>query len=160
MASGLDRWIWTATAAVAGVVFASPGVGADVFKWKNANGVTVYSDRAPAAGARRVAVQLRPTNAVENRARLDAERASWAQADANRAAQQSADANQRQELQRQIAEQCRAAQRRSAQFSYDAPQYRINEQLERVYFSAEEIDRERAESRQRMAQFCGSAAKR
>lgn len=140
--------------ATAALLFVSTPLLADVYKWKDANGTTVYSDRAPVAPAERVAVETRPSNPEANRARLEAERGAWARADAEREARKAADAQQREALEQQRAEQCRAAQARHARFSVDGRRYRLDERGERLYYSTEEIDRERAEARKQMAEFC------
>jgi hypothetical protein len=147
--------------AVAGWIVCVPAYAGDVFKWKDANGTTVYSDHAPSGRpAERVAIETRSSESEQAPdARLEAERATWARADAERAAQKAAETAQRQAQEKARAEQCRSARVRAARFSVDGRRYRIDEKGERHYYSAEEIDRERAESKKQMDEFCQPAAR-
>ena len=126
-----------------------------VYKWKDAKGNTVYSDHAPSGVAtERVVVDSRHSDTEAAQARGDAERAQWARADAEREEQKKKEEAQRQEKEKQRAVQCREARSRNARFGIDGRHFRIDENGERVYYSAEEIDRERAEAKKQMDEFC------
>lgn len=127
---------------------------ADVYKWKDASGTTVYSDRAPQGPAERVPVKTQPVNDEAQRARAEAERAAWARADAERETRRVAESEQRVAAEERRKEACRAAQVRHARFSVDGRKYRLDERGQRIYYSAAEIDHERGEARKQMEEMC------
>ena len=140
--------------AVSGLLFPIALSAADVYKWTDANGTTVYSDQAPPGPAQRISVESRVSDAASSRAQVEAERAAWARADMERNARAKADAAQRQALAAKKAEQCRAARSQSARFSFDQPHYRTDANGQRVYYSVAEIDRARAEAKKQMSESC------
>lgn len=131
----------------------------EIYKSKDANGITVYSDRAPVGPSERVSIPTRARNDDASRARVEEEQTKWAQADAERLARQQREAETRRAADEEKAAKCEAARNQHARFARDGRQYRLGENGERVYYSAEEIDEERAASRKGMREYCPPAPK-
>lgn len=139
-----------------------PRAGAQVYKYRDAQGHFVYSDQPPPSGttARIVLKPQQPESRVAAEGRLRDERTRWQQAQSERAQQAEAAAAQVKGEDEARQRQCTAARRQMAEFGVDGRKYRFDAQSRRVYYSAAEIDQQRAEARALMNQYCSTPERR
>ena len=154
----IDRFIILAAFTVLMSMATAPAVAAEVYKWRDAQGQLVFSDRAPNGPTERVNVPTAPTPSTAELERLAAQQAAWRHEDAVRKERDLAKASEQAKLDAERAERCRAARSQNARFSYDGNQYRLDPSGRRVYYSVAEIDAKRLEAKKDMTQFCPSVA--
>jgi hypothetical protein len=135
---------------------------ADVWMWKDAQGVTHYSDR-PVQGATRIrSVAPRPPGTEdrgENRAATGAQPASSSGPEQLPVSASTVAAVQ-QDVAKQREEQCKQAKSDYEKAIVARRIYRTNKAGEREYLSDAEADKMRLQARAAMDQVCGNSGRR
>ena len=125
-----------------------------VYKSRDAKGTLIYSDQPPTGPAQRILIAPAKGNPGKAAAGQQQRQAAWEAADRDRKARTEQAAKDQAALAEERSKKCREARYRQMEFSTDRPHYRFTERGERNYYSAAEIDRERAEAQARMNEFC------
>jgi len=128
----------------------------ELYKTVDANGQVSYSDHPLSQASQRISIEVRPANATEaarlsrqqnaTEAQLE-QRALDAQQDANEQARKSAQLAQQQQ-------RCNAARSRYATFAAGGRLFKLDDQGNRVYYSDEEIEQQRAQTKAAMDAAC------
>ncbi|HJS21529.1 MAG TPA: DUF4124 domain-containing protein [Steroidobacteraceae bacterium] len=144
--------------ALLGLMAASLGASADVYKWVDPQGRVHYSDRPDAEGAERVAVLSRRANPEAVAERTDSEAAQRAQVDAQ-ASEQRREQTTNQAVQKDVAKtretQCKDAKEQYRVAIESQKLYRVGKDGERQYLTSAEIDEARMNARRAMDEICG-----
>jgi hypothetical protein len=148
--------LWRLLPAAALLVASLNTLADDVYKTVDAQGAVVFSDHPLSSASKLVSVQVTAPN-QENAARLTKEQALQ-NADAAQQAQQLQ--RDSQELQKKAAQEatqkqrCDAARNRYAVFSSGGRIFKGDDQGNRVYYSDQEIDQQRAITKAAMDSAC------
>lgn len=138
-------------------VAASGAVNSDViYKYTDANGHVVYSDRLQ-AGAERIVIPTEPSDPSAVQARIADERAALEQAAAARRAKADADRIARAEKEKAARENkanCERAQSRVRTLANERMVYTFDAQGNRVYPSDKELSVQREAAKNEMEQYC------
>jgi hypothetical protein len=134
----------------------APAVADDVYKTVDAQGHVTYSDKPLSPASKKVSVDVIAANPE------DAERLAKAQALANVEAAQQAKLAQQQAIEQQKQaiqdaarkRDCAAARRRYSVFAAGDRIFKVDDQGNRVYYTDEEIDAQRASARAAMDSAC------
>src|SRR5687768_4115250 len=136
---------------------ATQAVAGEIYKWTDAEGRIMYSDRPPAVKAEVVGIESAPRNEADALARTQRELATLAARDRRRKSEASAKAAEKkaaEDAAKMKDQRCTEARNRYLGFMENSRIYRRNEAGERVYYSAAEIDAERIKTKQRMDEEC------
>jgi Domain of unknown function (DUF4124) len=137
----------------AGMAFAS-----EIYKWTDEQGTVHYGDRPTGdASEERLDISSRPTDASSVQAQVQASydaRAAAKKAAASEPAGPSPEELQAQALERQ--EKCATYKARLQKFVTSHRLYKTDENGERVYLDADEIDAARERVANQVAEYCGS----
>jgi cell division protein FtsN len=139
------------------ILFTARGTLADdLYKTVDAQGHVTYSDHPLSKASERISVEVNPPNAQEA-ARLTKEQAAESAADAQRAKQDQHDEQEQQKKAAQQAAQkqrCDAARGRYAMFAAGGRIFRTDADGNRVYYSDQEIEDQRAATKAAMDSAC------
>lgn len=128
----------------------------DMYKTVDAQGHVSYSDRPLSPASQRMSVDVSAPDPIEA-SRLSREQAARATADAERSRQEQQQAEeQRQSAAQQAAQQqrCAAARQRYALFAAGGRLIHTDADGNRVYYSDQEIDEQRMQSKAAMDSAC------
>lgn len=139
-----------------------PAAVAQVYKYRDVHGRLVYSDQPPPPGTVVYVVpRLQPSSSGGQAVTREAEQlARWQQAETERVDRDRRAAAENKARDDERERRCIAARRQLAEFGVDGRIYRFDDQNRRVYYSAIEIDRKRAEAKVQLKQYCPSVALR
>jgi Domain of unknown function (DUF4124) len=128
----------------------------DIYRTVDSQGHVTYSDHAVSAASRKVTVDVVPAN-PENAARLAKEQAiiHASEVDREKSAARDAIGQQQQQLEAAAqARRCSAARNRYAAFAAGGRIWKADTQGNRVFYSDQEIEAERASSKAAMDSAC------
>ena len=134
-------------------------LGEDIYRWTDAQGRPVYSDRPLSSSAERLTLPRQPRSSAEaqGQAAKDlAELVSRQEERDRRDAAERAEKQLKMAAERERAERCTAARDRYLMFAEANRLYRRDEAGHRVYYTGAEIDAEREASKRQMEQACAN----
>ena len=132
----------------------SEAMATDIYKYKDARGQTVYSDQRPQGPAQVIRLDDAKEPTAEERARRENQQRAFEQIVTEHQEHEKARAAQEAAAKAERDKRCAAAKADNARFGYGGRMYRIDEQGNRVYYSAAEIDQRRAAAAHQMAESC------
>ena len=135
---------------------ATTGHADEMYKTVDAQGHVTFSDHPLSSASQRISVDVAPANAAEA-ARLTREQAAMNAQATQEAKQAQQDATDQAKKAAQLAQQqqrCAAARSRYAMFAAGGRIFRTDEQGNRVYYSDQEIDQQRAATKAAMDSAC------
>lgn len=145
--------------AVLAVLTARDVLGEDIYRWTDAQGRPVYSDRPLSRSAERLTIPHRPRGSADAQAQAAkdlAELVSRQEERERRHAAEQAETQLKAAAERERAERCTAARNRYLMFVEANRLYRRDEAGNRVYYTGAEIDAEREASKRQMEQACAN----
>jgi hypothetical protein len=152
------RSTWAPLYAAAVLIAAQQSLADDMYKTVDPQGHVTYSDHPQSPASQRISVEVREGNA-EEAARLTRQQAAMDAESALQAKQARQDADEQAKKAAQLAQQqqrCNAARNRYAMFAAGGRIFKTDAQGNRVYYSDEEIDQQRALTKAAMDSACGS----
>lgn len=128
----------------------------DVYVYRDAQGNRVYTDQRPQGPSQVLRLDSASHESTDDQARREAQRAEVEKTITERLARDKAQAAEQAAAKAERDKRCQAAQRENARFAYGGRIYEIDAKGNRVFYSAEEIDRRRAEAARAMAANCAA----
>lgn len=147
-------------AAITGLIAIGDAAATEIYKYKDARGQTVYTDQRPPGPAQVLRLEEAKEPSAEERARHENQQRAFEQSVNEHLAHEKARAAEEAAAKAERDKRCAAARAENARFGYGGRMYRVDEQGNRVYYSAAEIDERRAAAARQMSQFCPPADKK
>lgn len=138
------------------LIAAFPAVADDMYKTVDAQGHVSYSDRPLSPTSQRISVEVTSGDPVEA-ARIKREQVSNTAAAEHAVEQSREDARDQARKEQQAAQQrqrCAAARSRYEMFAAGGRIFHLDDQGNRVYYSDQEIEQQRSETKAGMEQAC------